>query len=256
MPGNARVPGRGVTACRSATARMPCVPEHRSLKSKPYMASTHSYLLSISVPVLALLVLVLLVPVLLVPVLLVPVLLVPVLLVPVLLVVFLILLAFDCHFITKQRVPLLAGVGLCWQAWASAGRRVPLLAGVCLCCQAWASAGRRGPLLAGVGLCWQACASANSLLRGWSPGRSMACPQLVDPFSPCCGARHGDHAVYATQPFTVHGAAHVTVVVSEHMTGLIPSVSQSGPCRPPGGVEEMQEGGRRVRLEWGAYITV
>ncbi|KAF2360576.1 hypothetical protein FHG87_008664 [Trinorchestia longiramus] len=29
-------------------------------------------------------------------------------------------------------------------------------------------------------------------------------------------------------------------------------VSQSG----PGGVEEMQEGGRRVRLEWGAYITV
>ncbi|KAF2368243.1 hypothetical protein FHG87_000999 [Trinorchestia longiramus] len=25
---------------------------------------------------------------------------------------------------------------------------------------------------------------------------------------------------------------------------------------PPGGVEEMQGGGRRVRLEWGAYITV
>ncbi|KAF2349482.1 hypothetical protein FHG87_019762 [Trinorchestia longiramus] len=34
------------------------------------------------------------------------------------------------------------------------------------------------------------------------------------------------------------------------------SVSQSGPYRPPGGVEEMQRGGRRVRLEWGAYITV
>ncbi|KAF2354404.1 hypothetical protein FHG87_014842 [Trinorchestia longiramus] len=34
------------------------------------------------------------------------------------------------------------------------------------------------------------------------------------------------------------------------------SVSQSGPYRPPGGVEEMQGGGRRVRLEWGAYITV
>ncbi|KAF2363358.1 hypothetical protein FHG87_005885 [Trinorchestia longiramus] len=33
-------------------------------------------------------------------------------------------------------------------------------------------------------------------------------------------------------------------------------VSQSGPYRPPGGVEEMQGGGRRVRLEWGAYITV
>ncbi|KAF2344220.1 hypothetical protein FHG87_025024 [Trinorchestia longiramus] len=26
--------------------------------------------------------------------------------------------------------------------------------------------------------------------------------------------------------------------------------------RPPGGVEEMQGGGRRVRLEWGSYITV
>ncbi|KAF2366880.1 hypothetical protein FHG87_002372 [Trinorchestia longiramus] len=34
------------------------------------------------------------------------------------------------------------------------------------------------------------------------------------------------------------------------------SVSQSGPYRPPGGVEEMQGGGRRVRFEWGAYITV
>ncbi|KAF2358023.1 hypothetical protein FHG87_011222 [Trinorchestia longiramus] len=34
------------------------------------------------------------------------------------------------------------------------------------------------------------------------------------------------------------------------------SVSQSGPYRPPGGVEEMQGGDRRVRLEWGAYITV
>ncbi|KAF2368490.1 hypothetical protein FHG87_000742 [Trinorchestia longiramus] len=33
------------------------------------------------------------------------------------------------------------------------------------------------------------------------------------------------------------------------------SVSQSGPYRPPGGVEEMQRGGRRVRLECGAYIT-
>ncbi|KAF2368892.1 hypothetical protein FHG87_000348 [Trinorchestia longiramus] len=34
------------------------------------------------------------------------------------------------------------------------------------------------------------------------------------------------------------------------------SVSQSGPYCPPGGVEEMQGGGRRVRLEWGSYITV
>ncbi|KAF2357738.1 CECR6/TMEM121 family [Trinorchestia longiramus] len=34
------------------------------------------------------------------------------------------------------------------------------------------------------------------------------------------------------------------------------SVSQSGPYRPPGGVEEMQGDGRRVRLEWGVYITV
>ncbi|KAF2343336.1 hypothetical protein FHG87_025908, partial [Trinorchestia longiramus] len=25
---------------------------------------------------------------------------------------------------------------------------------------------------------------------------------------------------------------------------------------PPGGVEEMQGAGRRVRLEWGAYIAV
>ncbi|KAF2350768.1 hypothetical protein FHG87_018478 [Trinorchestia longiramus] len=34
------------------------------------------------------------------------------------------------------------------------------------------------------------------------------------------------------------------------------SVSQSGLYRPLGVVEEMQGGGRRVRLEWGAYITV
>ncbi|KAF2354653.1 hypothetical protein FHG87_014590 [Trinorchestia longiramus] len=34
------------------------------------------------------------------------------------------------------------------------------------------------------------------------------------------------------------------------------SVLQSGPYRPPGGVEEIQGGGRRVRLERGAYITV
>ncbi|KAF2343713.1 hypothetical protein FHG87_025531 [Trinorchestia longiramus] len=34
------------------------------------------------------------------------------------------------------------------------------------------------------------------------------------------------------------------------------NVSQSGPYRPPGGVEEMQGGGRRIRLEWEAYITV
>ncbi|KAF2347917.1 hypothetical protein FHG87_021326, partial [Trinorchestia longiramus] len=33
-------------------------------------------------------------------------------------------------------------------------------------------------------------------------------------------------------------------------------ISQSGSYRPPGGVEEMQGGGMRVRLEWGAYITV
>ncbi|KAF2353203.1 hypothetical protein FHG87_016041 [Trinorchestia longiramus] len=36
----------------------------------------------------------------------------------------------------------------------------------------------------------------------------------------------------------------------------VTSVSQSGPPRPPGGVEEMQGGGNRVRLEWEAYITV
>ncbi|KAF2359428.1 hypothetical protein FHG87_009812 [Trinorchestia longiramus] len=34
------------------------------------------------------------------------------------------------------------------------------------------------------------------------------------------------------------------------------SVSRSGPYCPPGGVEEIHGGGRRVRLEWGAYITV
>ncbi|KAF2365753.1 hypothetical protein FHG87_003485 [Trinorchestia longiramus] len=40
--------------------------------------------------------------------------------------------------------------------------------------------------------------------------------------------------------------------VSSHGEGsywLDFSVSQSGPYRPPGGVEEMQGGGRRVRLE-------
>ncbi|KAF2347360.1 Ribonuclease H2 subunit B [Trinorchestia longiramus] len=36
---------------------------------------------------------------------------------------------------------------------------------------------------------------------------------------------------------------------------LLTSNSQSGPYRHPGGVEEMQGGGRRVRLKWGAYIT-
>ncbi|KAF2351147.1 hypothetical protein FHG87_018096 [Trinorchestia longiramus] len=34
------------------------------------------------------------------------------------------------------------------------------------------------------------------------------------------------------------------------------SVSLSGLYRPPGGDEEMQRGGRKVRLEWRAYITV
>ncbi|KAF2349314.1 hypothetical protein FHG87_019929 [Trinorchestia longiramus] len=34
------------------------------------------------------------------------------------------------------------------------------------------------------------------------------------------------------------------------------SVSQNDPYRPPEVVEEMQEGDRRVRLEWRAYITV
>ncbi|KAF2343456.1 hypothetical protein FHG87_025788, partial [Trinorchestia longiramus] len=34
------------------------------------------------------------------------------------------------------------------------------------------------------------------------------------------------------------------------------SVSQSDPYRPPGDVEEMPGGGRRVRLEWRAYISV
>ncbi|KAF2361829.1 hypothetical protein FHG87_007416 [Trinorchestia longiramus] len=42
----------------------------------------------------------------------------------------------------------------------------------------------------------------------------------------------------------------------ELKTALVYSVSQSGPYRPPGGVKEMQGGGRRVRLEWGANITV
>ncbi|KAF2354397.1 hypothetical protein FHG87_014845 [Trinorchestia longiramus] len=32
------------------------------------------------------------------------------------------------------------------------------------------------------------------------------------------------------------------------------SVSHSRPYRPPGGVEEMQGGGRRVRLEWGRIL--
>ncbi|KAF2357196.1 hypothetical protein FHG87_012046 [Trinorchestia longiramus] len=48
-----------------------------------------------------------------------------------------------------------------------------------------------------------------------------------------------------------------TSIDSETNTCLVyTSVPQSGPYRPPGGVEEMQGGGRRVRLEWGAYITV
>ncbi|KAF2368276.1 hypothetical protein FHG87_000952 [Trinorchestia longiramus] len=40
------------------------------------------------------------------------------------------------------------------------------------------------------------------------------------------------------------------------VTLLYTSVSQSGPYHPPGGVEKIQGGGRRVHHEWGAYITV
>ncbi|KAF2354567.1 hypothetical protein FHG87_014683 [Trinorchestia longiramus] len=47
-------------------------------------------------------------------------------------------------------------------------------------------------------------------------------------------------------PFSSHSPLHI----------LYTNVSQSGSYRPPGGVEEMQGGGRRVRLEWGAYISV
>ncbi|KAF2367811.1 hypothetical protein FHG87_001431 [Trinorchestia longiramus] len=40
------------------------------------------------------------------------------------------------------------------------------------------------------------------------------------------------------------------------IVGIVHCVSQSGPYCPLGGVEEMREGGRKVRLESGAYITV
>ncbi|KAF2347859.1 hypothetical protein FHG87_021385 [Trinorchestia longiramus] len=56
-----------------------------------------------------------------------------------------------------------------------------------------------------------------------------------------------------------HGHKWVKLSLSDsplNKTRIHSSVSQSGPYRPPGGVEEMQGGGRKVRLEWGAYITV
>ncbi|KAF2346071.1 hypothetical protein FHG87_023172, partial [Trinorchestia longiramus] len=52
------------------------------------------------------------------------------------------------------------------------------------------------------------------------------------------------------------GLQHTIVETEEAVETASSSVSQSDPYRPPGGVDEMQGGGRRVRLEWGAYITV
>ncbi|KAF2359243.1 hypothetical protein FHG87_009999 [Trinorchestia longiramus] len=56
----------------------------------------------------------------------------------------------------------------------------------------------------------------------------------------------------------IYSRAFAVLYLLGHARGMIAltSVSQSGPYRSPGGVEEMQGGGRRVRLEWGAYITV
>ncbi|KAF2360539.1 hypothetical protein FHG87_008703 [Trinorchestia longiramus] len=53
----------------------------------------------------------------------------------------------------------------------------------------------------------------------------------------------------------VHWGAPATFQLLSPCT-LHTTVSRSGPYRPPGGVEEMQGAGRRVHLEWGAYITV
>ncbi|KAF2368854.1 hypothetical protein FHG87_000386 [Trinorchestia longiramus] len=53
-----------------------------------------------------------------------------------------------------------------------------------------------------------------------------------------------------------HGTASASITVSCRRVRAQTSVSQSGSYRPLGGVEEMQGGGRRIRLEWGAYITV
>ncbi|KAF2353092.1 hypothetical protein FHG87_016151 [Trinorchestia longiramus] len=63
----------------------------------------------------------------------------------------------------------------------------------------------------------------------------------------CLSHKEDDMVLLKTEEFEL--VFHVSLFTSS-------SVSQSGPYRPPGGVEEMQGGGRRVRLEWGAYITV
>ncbi|KAF2356123.1 hypothetical protein FHG87_013120 [Trinorchestia longiramus] len=47
-----------------------------------------------------------------------------------------------------------------------------------------------------------------------------------------------------------------TALRCQHCSSTLDSVSQSGLYRQLRGVEEMQGGGRRVRIEWGAYITV
>ncbi|KAF2360952.1 PTP type protein phosphatase [Trinorchestia longiramus] len=49
---------------------------------------------------------------------------------------------------------------------------------------------------------------------------------------------------------------YVVVMTTKEVERGKSSVSQSSPYRPPGGVEEMQGGGGRVRLEWEAHITV
>ncbi|KAF2361089.1 hypothetical protein FHG87_008153 [Trinorchestia longiramus] len=59
-----------------------------------------------------------------------------------------------------------------------------------------------------------------------------------------------------TSAFWCHAVDLATLTLTLTLYSLCRSVSPSGPYRPPGGVEEMQGGGRRIRLEWGAYITV
>ncbi|KAF2345933.1 hypothetical protein FHG87_023311 [Trinorchestia longiramus] len=74
--------------------------------------------------------------------------------------------------------------------------------------------------------------------------------------------KQGTLAACASGPTNRQGHDHILSglpqgnVLSSLLFMVYISVSQSGPYRPPGGVEEMKGGGRRVRIEWGAYITV